>query len=133
MRVILFFVTKSDRRFGEKFYKSIYASIVVDLVFFFLIFYIWLHVKVLFSYIFSVNIVAFLYYGLDKSLAQREAFRLPEKILLGLAFIGGSIGALFGMFLFHHKTKKASFQVWFWILIIIQIIIVYAIHRYILR
>ncbi len=133
VRLIFHVIALKDKSFGRKFYQGIYGGAFVDLIFFFIVFYWWLHVKVLFSYIFAINVVAFLYYGIDKFFAGNDMFRVPEKVLLSLAFVGGSIGALIGMILFHHKTKKASFQVWFWILIIAQIGIVYLIYRYILR
>ncbi len=133
VRLIFHVIALKDKSFGRKFYQGIYGGAFVDLIFFFIVFYWWLHVKVLFSYIFAINVVAFLYYGIDKFFARNDMFRVPEKLLLSLAFVGGSIGALIGMILFHHKTKKASFQVWFWILIIAQIGIVYLIYRYILR
>ena len=133
IRLIFHFTALKDKNFGRKFYQGIYGGAFVDFIFFFIVFYWWLHVRVLFSYIFAINIVTFLYYGIDKFFAKNNMFRVPEKVLLSLAFVGGSIGALIGMILFHHKTKKASFQVWFWILIIAQIGIIYLIYRYILR
>ena len=48
-------------------------------------------------YLMAVNFITFLLYGDDKSRARRHAWRIPEKVLMGAAVIGGSIGALFGM------------------------------------
>ena len=48
-------------------------------------------------------------YALDKGAAQRNRQRIPEQVLLGLALAGGSPGALLGMVLFRHKTRKAPF------------------------
>ena len=62
-------------------------------------------------YLVLVNAVAFLAMGLDKRLAKIEgARRIPEKTLLGLAVIGGSVGAIFGMKLFRHKNRKPAFR-----------------------
>ena len=60
-------------------------------------------------YLLAVNIIAFILYGYDKSLARRDRSRIPEKTLLFWAWIGGSIGAFLGMRIFHHKTLKPKF------------------------
>ena len=58
-----------------------------------------------------INVVTFAMYGADKMKAQAGAWRIPEKTLLGLAAIGGSLGAFAGMQFFHHKTKHLNFQI----------------------
>ena len=60
-------------------------------------------------YLILINIAAFIVYGADKSYAKKGARRIPEKTLLLWAFLGGSIGALLGMKVFHHKTLKPKF------------------------
>ena len=62
-------------------------------------------------YLILVNIVAFVAFGVDKRKAVRNKYRISEATLLGLAFAGGSAGALAGMRLFHHKTRKPLFRV----------------------
>ena len=61
------------------------------------------------SYVALVNLIAFAMYGIDKRRAIRDKWRIPEKKLLLIALFGGAFGALWGMILFHHKTKKAKF------------------------
>ncbi len=61
-------------------------------------------------YLLGVNILTFLVYGIDKSKARRKAWRISECTLLMLAVIGGSVGALFAMRLFHHKTLHKKFR-----------------------
>ena len=51
-----------------------------------------------------LNIVTFLVYGIDKWKAKQGSWRISEATLLILAVIGGSIGALLGMKIWHHKT-----------------------------
>lgn len=60
-------------------------------------------------YLLAVNLLAFAAFGLDKRRAVRGKWRIPERTLLLLAAFGGSIGALLGMRLFHHKTRKKKF------------------------
>ena len=62
-------------------------------------------------YLAAVNLVAFTVYGVDKAKARRGAWRIPEKTLFLLPLLGGSVGALLGMRVFHHKTKHWYF-VW---------------------
>ena len=59
----------------------------------------------------GMNLITFIVYGIDKSKAKKHLWRIPEATLIGLALIGGSIGALLGMRLFHHKTKHVKFYV----------------------
>ena len=63
------------------------------------------------AYIVIMNVIAFVVYGIDKSKARRKRWRIPEHTLIFLAFIGGSVGALLGMYFFHHKTKHPKFYI----------------------
>lgn len=47
----------------------------------------------------------------DKQRAKRKLWRIPETALFAVAALGGSIGALFGMNAYHHKTKKPLFSI----------------------
>lgn len=62
------------------------------------------------SLILIVNVLAFLLYGIDKWKAKRARWRIPESVLLGLAAVGGSIGAWLGMRVWHHKTQHKKFR-----------------------
>ena len=59
----------------------------------------------------------------DKRRAVRERYRIPERILLGIALIGGSVGCIAGMKLFHHKTKKPAFSMGLPVIFAIQAVI----------
>ena len=52
-----------------------------------------------------INLLTFIVYGADKRRARKGKWRVPEKTLFLLPLLGGSIGALLGMRVFHHKTK----------------------------
>ena len=63
------------------------------------------------TYLEIVNLIAFLMMGIDKRRAKRGLWRIPESALILSAVIGGGIGALAGMLLFRHKTRKPKFTV----------------------
>ena len=71
-------------------------------------------------YLILINVFAFAVYGIDKSKAEKGKWRISETTLIMLAVMGGSIGALAGMLVFHHKTKKPKFYVGVPLIILIQ-------------
>ena len=56
-----------------------------------------------------INVVLFLVYGVDKLCAKKNWWRVPEHTLLLLGLIGGAVGGLVGMLVWHHKTRKVKF------------------------
>ena len=58
-----------------------------------------------------MSVLALALYGIDKSKAKRNKWRIKEAVLLGFGFFGGAPGALLGMVLFHHKTKHWYFWI----------------------
>ena len=77
-------------------------------------------------YLAVINIVAFFLYGIDKWKAQHDKWRITEATLLWIAVAGGSIGALLGMRLWHHKTQHAKFRYGLPTILILQIAAVVA-------
>lgn len=67
--------------------------------------------KILLVYLCVINLVTFLIYGLDKWKAKKNKWRVPERVLLLLAALGGTIGAFLGMCFFRHKTQKWKFKI----------------------
>lgn len=59
----------------------------------------------------SLNLVAFLLYGIDKYKAKKQLWRIPESTLLLFSFVGGGLGSLLGMMCFRHKTKHIKFRI----------------------
>lgn len=82
-----------------------------------------------------INVVTFLVFGADKLQAKRKekkdtVRRIPEKNLLLLAAVGGSVGALLGMKVFHHKTLHKAFQIGVPLILALQIIIPFGLWLY---
>ena len=75
-------------------------------------------------YLIVINVVTFLVYGIDKLKAKQGSWRISEATLLILAAIGGSIGALLGMKIWHHKTMHKKFKYGLPLILIIQIILI---------
>ena len=73
-------------------------------------------------YLVVINIIAFISYGADKRKAKKGKWRISEKTLILLALFGGSVGAVSGMKVFRHKTKKAIFSVGIPIILILQLL-----------
>ena len=84
-------------------------------------------IKNIIIYLVSINLIAFLAMYIDKKKAEKGKWRTKEATLLTIALIGGSIGALIGMYKFHHKTQKPRFYIGIAIMIILQILIIIAI------
>ena len=62
-------------------------------------------------YLAAENAVTFLVYSADKRRAKKDQWRVPEKTLFLLPLLGGSVGGILGMRVFHHKTRHWYFQV----------------------
>lgn len=81
--------------------------------------------RILLIYLAVVNILTIIVFGVDKMNAKSNRQRVRIVTLLGLAFIGGSVGALIGMYGFHHKTKKAYFTVGVPLILLMQVVVVF--------
>lgn len=66
--------------------------------------------EILLWYLAAINILTFIIYGVDKLKARENWWRIPEATLLGLAAIGGSVGAWLGMYAWRHKTQHRKFR-----------------------
>lgn len=80
-------------------------------------------------YLTVINIIAFANYGIDKKKAENGEWRIPEKTLILYALAGGSLGALLGMRVFHHKTKKMKFVLVIPTILMIQIVAIVVIYQ----
>lgn len=84
--------------------------------------------KFLLVYLGIINVATFIAFGVDKLSAIKKRSRIRIVTLLGLCFIGGSLGGLGAMYLFHHKTNKEKndfFTVGVPLMIVMQIIVIF--------
>lgn len=72
----------------------------------------------------AINIITFASFAIDKIAAIKKKPRIRIRTLLGLAFVGGSIGALIAMYSLRHKTRKAYFTVGVPLMLIIQMVVI---------
>ena len=80
--------------------------------------------KLIIIYFIAINLVTFFLYGIDKWKAKRSKWRIPEATLLGLAVIGGSMGAWLGMKVWHHKTQHKKFKYGLPLILLAQIALI---------
>ncbi|MBO5317318.1 MAG: DUF1294 domain-containing protein [Oscillospiraceae bacterium] len=67
--------------------------------------------KLLLGYLLLINVFGFFLMLADKLKAKKNLWRIPEKVLMGIAAVGGSLGILMGMRLFRHKTLHPKFSI----------------------
>ena len=77
----------------------------------------------LIGYLILVNAIAFILMLADKIKAKKKKWRIPEATLLTVAAIGGSLGAIGGMYAFRHKTKHLKFTMGLPVILALQIIL----------
>lgn len=77
--------------------------------------------KILVIYLLVINFIGFIIMFIDKQRAIHKEWRIPEKNLIGISVIGGSIGMLIGMSTFRHKTKHMKFTIGVPFILLIQI------------
>ena len=75
-------------------------------------------------YISTINIIGFAIMGIDKFLAKKKAYRIPEATLFTLALFGGSLGTTLAMFLFRHKTRHWYFLYGMPVILLVQVAII---------
>lgn len=73
-------------------------------------------------YLIIINVVGFFAMWIDKVKAKRGSWRIPEKTLFTITFLGGGFGTIAGMYTFRHKTQKMQFVIGFPAILIIEII-----------
>ncbi|MBC3888316.1 DUF1294 domain-containing protein [Acetobacterium paludosum] len=72
-------------------------------------------------YLIIINFVTFFLFWKDKRRSKRDAWRIPEKTLLIFSVVGGSVGGIMGMKVFHHKTKHLQFSLGLPVILLFQV------------
>lgn len=73
------------------------------------------------------SVISFAAYGLDKRRAAVGGRRVPERTLHLLALLGGWPGAILAQRQFRHKTRKVSFLIVFWAVVVVHLAVVGAV------
>ncbi|MBR5565145.1 MAG: DUF1294 domain-containing protein [Roseburia sp.] len=81
--------------------------------------------KILIIYLVIINFVSFAVYAIDKIRALEGAWRIRVVTLLGLAFMGGSLGAILAMYILRHKTTIDYFTVGVPLIMLMQVVVVF--------
>ena len=81
-------------------------------------------------YLVTINAIACILMLVDKFKAKKNLWRIPEWVLFASAILGGSIGALGGMYLVRHKTKHLKFVIGIPCLLALQLAAVYYFRDY---
>ena len=72
-------------------------------------------------YLLIINALSFLLMLIDKQKAKKGLWRIPEKTLFAVALLGGSLGGIAGMKVFHHKTKHLKFSLGLPLILAVQV------------
>lgn len=80
--------------------------------------------KFLLFWLLGWSVIAFCAMGIDKRRARQQRWRIPEATLFLFAFLGGALGSVLGMRLFHHKTKHWYFRFGLPLILLVQLALV---------
>ena len=86
--------------------------------------------KILGIYFLLINLISFCMMGLDKNKAKRNKWRIPEKALFCSALLGGSLGAIISMRIFHHKTRHWYFVWGMPFILFVQLVLTVGLYYY---
>ena len=76
-------------------------------------------------YLILINILSFITFGIDKYKAKKNYYRISLFTLFTISFLGGSLGGIIAMYIFHHKTNKNYFVIGLPMILIMQIVVFY--------
>ena len=82
------------------------------------------YLQIVLVYLAVINVATFFTYGIDTRKAKKSKWRIREAALLGLAVLGGSVGAWSGMKIWHHKTLHKKFRYGVPAIIILQLALI---------
>ncbi|MCQ2334134.1 MAG: DUF1294 domain-containing protein [Paludibacteraceae bacterium] len=87
----------------------------------------------LIGYLFCVNVLDFALFGIDKKRSRQSTkhfhrSRIEEATLIWLAIFGGSVGAILGMYVFHHKTRHKKFTILLPLILLAQVALAWYVY-----
>lgn len=80
---------------------------------------------ILFYYLIGINLLSFITFSIDKRRAIKNSYRISEAFLLMLSVLGGSLGSLLAMKVFHHKTRKRKFTLGLPLIFILHLALIF--------
>jgi len=86
------------------------------------------YLKYILIYFAAINLISFVMFFVDKQKAKRDKWRIEEKTLHLTSFLGGTLGSIAAMLLFHHKTRKPAFVAITGIALIANIFVIYELY-----
>lgn len=89
--------------------------------------------ELIYIYFAVINTVSFICFFIDKKRAQKELYRISESFLFNVSIIGGALGSLLGMKVFHHKTKKKKFVIGIPIILIFNILVIIYLEQFLIK
>lgn len=81
-------------------------------------------ISIIAGYFAVMNLIGFAMMGIDKRKAVKKLWRIPEYTFFVVAIIGGSIGTIIGMRLFHHKTRHRYFTYGLPMILLLQVALI---------
>lgn len=81
-------------------------------------------ISIIAGYFAVMNLIGFAMMGIDKRKAVKKLWRIPEYTFFVVALIGGSIGTIIGMHLFHHKTRHWYFVYGLPVILLLQVALI---------
>lgn len=86
------------------------------------------YLKYILIYFAAINLISFVMFFIDKQKAKRDKWRIEEKTLHLTSFLGGTLGSIAAMLLFHHKTRKPAFVAITGVALIANIFVIYEMY-----
>ena len=84
-----------------------------------------INIKYIMFYLLIINLISFALFFADKQKSKRDKWRIKESTLHLVSFMGGTLGSIAAMILFHHKTKKPKFVIITIIALLFNVVLVY--------
>ncbi|HBV66818.1 MAG TPA: DUF1294 domain-containing protein [Clostridiales bacterium] len=80
-------------------------------------------------YFIIINLISFILFFIDKQKAKKDRWRIQEKTLHAMSFLGGVFGSIAAMIIFHHKTKKTVFVVFTIAAFVFNVFVYYKLYQ----